>query len=85
LKTCQQNNNYQCNILLSLIYLCGRCSFEENIIPRAAKKELYQFADILISDNPFVSTEEKVINLLSKHYEVIMSVIISAKNTNDDR
>ena len=82
-KACVEIKDYQCNFYQALVYLCGRCSFEEYNIPRAAKKEIAQFAETMESKNPYASTEEKIVNELSVHFQRILNTITLATNTND--
>lgn len=83
-KVCQENVQYQCQLLQSIIYLCGRCAYEDTAIPRAAKRELAEFAEMMESKAKFSCTEEKVTNQLSLHFKSIVYTITSATNTNTD-
>ena len=81
-QVCQDNRQYQCQLLQSLVYLCGRCAFEDTSIPRAAKRELTQFAETMETKAIYATVEEKLLTQLSLHFEKIVATITTASNTN---
>ena len=82
-RVCRENQPCQRNLFQSLVYLCGRCAYEDASIPRAAKREISQFAEYMAGTNPYASLEENLLNQLSTHFEAIINTITTASNTND--